>query len=283
MALRYPYAGGVAEVTYGELTDRAFAIARGLIALGIEPGDRVSILGSTRAEWTLCDLGIVCAGAVVAPIYHTNSPAECGHVLGHSQARLVFCEDAAQAAKIAEIRGSCPELEHVIVIEDGEVPDAMPLSELRRRGEEVDATVVDDRVKAVGPDDLATIVYTSGTTGPAKGCMLTHGNFIAATRMIRGELLLDELQPVVYMFLPLAHVLARVTQAVVLDVGGVIAYWGGDPKTDRRGARGGGADTLPGRAEDLREDPTAVVSGVEAQVPRFGGHAAAVGARSGQT
>ena len=91
--MRYPRGTGMTEVTYGELADVARAVAKGLIALGIEAGDRVSILGSTRAEWTLCDLGSLCAGAVVAPIYHTNSPGECEHVLGNSQARLVFCED----------------------------------------------------------------------------------------------------------------------------------------------------------------------------------------------
>jgi len=273
VALRYPDERGYAEVSYGELAERARVIARGLIALGIEAGDRVSILGSTSAQWTLCDLGALCAGAVVAPIYHTNSPGECEHVLGDSRARLVFCEDAAQAAKIAQIRDTCPDLEYVVIIDDGEVPDAMTLSELRRRGEDVDASAVDDRIEMIEPDDLATLVYTSGTTGPAKGCMLTHANFLAAARMYQDQLLLDEIdiQPVVYMFLPLAHVLARITQAVVLDVGGTIAYWGGDPSRIVEELAAVEPTHLPAVPRIYEKIHTAVVDGVERQVPRFGG------------
>jgi long-chain acyl-CoA synthetase len=229
VALRYPTPRGEDTITYAELGERTRELARGLIALGIESGDVVSILCSTRAEWTLCELGAMCAGAVVAPIYHTNSPEECRHVLEHSEARLVLCEDAEQVAKIAQIEKDLPKLEHVIVI-DGHAAGANPIETLRRRAQEVDPQTVDERVRAVAPEDVATLVYTSGTTGPPKGCMLTHANLLSATAMYRGELELDKVQPVVYMFLPLAHVLARVAQTVVLDVGGTLAYWSGDPK-----------------------------------------------------
>jgi long-chain acyl-CoA synthetase len=259
------------EVTYGELVDLARAIAKGLIALGIEAGDRISILGSTRAGWTLCDLGSLCAGAVVAPIYHTNSPGECEHVLGNSQARLVFCEDATQAAKIASIRASCPELEHVVVIDDSDVPDAITLSELIDGGKAADPSAVDERVNSTTADDVATLVYTSGTTGPAKGCMLTHGNFLAATSMYRDELLLDDLQPVMFMFLPLAHVLARVAQAVTLDVGGTIAYWSGDPKRIVDDVAAIAPTHLPAVPRIYEKIHTAIVDGIEAQVPLVGG------------
>jgi long-chain acyl-CoA synthetase len=229
VALRYPTPRGEDTITYAELGERTRELAQGLIALGIESGDVVSILCSTRAEWTLCELGAMCAGAVVAPIYHTNSPEECRHVLEHSEARLVLCEDAEQVAKIAQIEKDLPKLEHVIVI-DGHAAGANPIETLRRRAQEVDPQTVDERVRAVAPEDVATLVYTSGTTGPPKGCMLTHANLLSATAMYRGELELDKVQPVVYMFLPLAHVLARVAQTVVLDVGGTLAYWSGDPK-----------------------------------------------------
>ena len=116
VALRHPVDERFESITYRELGERARAIALGLIAMGIETGDVVAILGSTRAEWTLCEAGALCAGAVVAPIYHTNSPEECRHVLAHSEARLLFCEDAAQVAKVARIAAACPRLEHVIVI-----------------------------------------------------------------------------------------------------------------------------------------------------------------------
>ncbi|MGC2372454.1 MAG: AMP-binding protein, partial [Solirubrobacteraceae bacterium] len=229
VALRYPTPTGEEIVTYAELGERSRELALGLVALGIEGGDVVSILCSTRAQWTLCELGAVCAGAVVAPIYHTNSPEECRHVLADSEARLVFCEDAAQAAKIAQVREQLPKLEHVIVI-DGHAEGAYPLAAVSARAAEVDPLLVDERVHAVAPEDVATLVYTSGTTGPPKGCMLTHANFLAATAMYTGQLELDDVQPVIYMFLPLAHVLARLAQVVVLDVGGTLVYWSGDPK-----------------------------------------------------
>jgi long-chain acyl-CoA synthetase len=228
VALRYPGGEGLRSISYRELGEHSRAIARGVIALGIEPGDVVAILCSTRAEWTLCEAGAVCAGAVVAPIYHTNSPEECLHVLSHSEARLIFCEDAAQLAKIEQIRADCPALDHVIAIE-GAAPSAISLAALRERGEDVEDDEVERRVRAVAPDDVATLVYTSGTTGPSKGCMLTHANFLSATAMYRGQLELDDIQPVIYMFLPLAHVLARIAQTVVIDVGGTLVYWGGDP------------------------------------------------------
>ena len=229
VALRHPVDERFESITYRELGERARAIALGLIAMGIEAGDVVAILGSTRAEWTLCEAGALCAGAVVAPIYHTNSPEECRHVLAHSEARLLFCEDAAQVAKVARIAAACPRLEHVIVIE-GDAPGAMPMEQLRAAGRSVDAEEVERRVRAVEPGDVATLVYTSGTTGPPKGCMLTHANFLSATAMYRGQLELDDIQPVIYMFLPLAHVLARIAQMVVIDVGGTLVYWRGQAK-----------------------------------------------------
>jgi len=228
VALRIPTKDGWRAVSYRQFGRSAREIACGMIALGIETGDVVAILSSTRAEWTLCEAGALCAGAVIAPIYHTNSPEECRHVLAHAQVRMVLCEDAEQAAKVALVRPRCPHLEQVVVM-DGAAPETITLAELRRRGQATPAQEIEARVRAVEPGDVATIVYTSGTTGPPKGCALTHANFLAATAMYRGALELDDVQPVIYMFLPLAHVLARVAQTVVLDVGGTLAYWSGDP------------------------------------------------------
>jgi long-chain acyl-CoA synthetase len=166
---------------------------------------------------------------VVVPVYHTNSPEECEHVLTHSAARVLFCEDAQQLEKVERIRERCPRLERVVVIE-GSPSAAMPLAALCDRGREIDGEQIDTRVSDVAPDDVATIVYTSGTTGLPKGCMLTHANFLSATAMIRGQLELDDVQPVIYMFLPLAHVLARLAQTLVIDVGGTLVYWRGDSK-----------------------------------------------------
>ena len=145
VALRCPRSGRTKTISYAQMADRCRAIARGLIALGLLSGDTVSILSSTRVEWTMCDLGSLCAGAVVAPIYHTNAPEECAWVLSDSRARLVFCEDAEQAAKIAQIREDYPLLEHVVMI-DGTAPGAITMDELLGRGVKVDAQTVDERI-----------------------------------------------------------------------------------------------------------------------------------------
>ncbi len=230
VALRHPArGGGERSITYRQFGRHAREIARGLIAIGVDAGEVVSILSATRAEWTLCEAGAVCAGAVVAPIYDTNSAEECRHVLSHAEAKAVFCENKSQVEKIQAIRSRCPHLEHVIVIEGQATADAISLAELRRGGRTIEEEEVEQRVRATQPGDIATLVYTSGTTGPPKGCALTHANFLAATAMYRGQLELDEIQPVIYMFLPLAHVLARLAQTVVLDVGGTLVYWSGKP------------------------------------------------------
>jgi long-chain acyl-CoA synthetase len=216
-------------MSYEEVGVAAREIARGLIALGIRPGDRVSILSGTRPEWTLADLGALCAGAVVAPIYHTNSPEECRYVLDHAGSRVVFCEDAEQAEKVRQVRHLCPALEHVVTF-DGSGDDTISLSQLRARAESVDPGAPDAIAARLQPDDPATIIYTSGTTGPPKGCVTTHENCMATAAMYEQQLDFGPGEPVVFMFLPLAHSLARMTQLLVLDVGGTLAYWRGDPK-----------------------------------------------------
>ena len=208
-ALRFARGDDWTEMSYPHLGEAVREIARGLIALGIRPGDRVSILSGTRAEWTLADLGALCAGAVVAPIYHTNSPGECGYVLEHAGSRLVFCEDDEQAAKVEQVRDRCPSLKHVVTF-DGSGEGAISLDELRRRSAAVDPSAPDEIARLVQPEDMATIVYTSGTTGPPKGCITTHANCMATARMYEDELpfaTADE-SVVVFMFLSLAHSLA---------------------------------------------------------------------------
>ena len=225
-ALRHFVDGAWRDTTYTQLGITAREIAGGLIALGIGPGDPVGILAATRTEWTLVDCGALCAGAVVVPVYHTNSPAECRHVLGHSGARVVFCEDAAQRDKVLAVRDELPDLEHIITFDDsGEIS----LEQLRARAAEVPADAVELAIAAVAPGDVATIVYTSGTTGAAKGCLTTHANCLATIAMYEQQLDFDpQRPPVIFLFLPLAHSLTRMTELVALDVGGTLAFWRGD-------------------------------------------------------
>ena len=228
-AMRFPQDGGWGRTSYPQLGADVRAIAKGLIALGVAPGDRVAILSNTRAEWTLADFGAICAGAVVVPVYQTNSPEECEYVLDHCGASALFCEDEGQLEKLAVIRDALPGLKHVLRFE-GEGSGAMTLDDLRAAGAEVSDDDLDARVAAIGSGDVATIVYTSGTTGPPKGCMLTHGNLCADVDGIHQRLKITPDDDVLYVFLPLAHVLTRIVQLFAIDAGGELAYWRRDPK-----------------------------------------------------
>jgi long-chain acyl-CoA synthetase len=226
-AIRFPRDGAWREWSFEDFGGAVGELARGLVALGLEPGDRVALLGETRPEWTLADAALLAAGLVVVPVYHTNSPEECRYVVDHSGARAIILENAEQLAKIEEVRERLPGLEHVISMEPA--GEAMTVADVRGRAGEVEESVLARRLEGVGADDVATIVYTSGTTGPPKGCMLTHRNVLATGEAYRQRV---DLKPgaVLFMFLPLAHALARVVQMVSLEVGCTLAFWSGDAK-----------------------------------------------------
>ena len=199
-AVKYKRDGAWHDVSFAEVGEIVSELARGLIDLGLAPGDRVALLCTTRPEWSYADFAITSAGGVVVPIYPTNSPSECAWVAGNSESRFIVCENAEQVAKITQVRADLPALEAVIVIDpSGDVGDAIALEDLRERGRGRDAAEVAERAAAVKPDDPYTFIYTSGTTGPPKGCVLTHGNYRAVLnscesieRSSRGE--------VVYLF-----------------------------------------------------------------------------------
>jgi len=222
--------GAWREVTFAEVGEMVTEIGLGLIDLGIEPGERVCILSTTRVEWTYCDFAISSAGAVVVPIYPTNSPEECEWVAGNSQAAAIVCEDASQVAKIAAVRDRLPALRTIVAIDpSGDVGDAIALDAVRERGRTRDAAELEARAAAVTPDDPFTFIYTSGTTGPPKGCVLTHGNYRSVLSMCESlDVITGEERT--YLFLPLAHSFALLIQLLSYDVGGSIAYFGGDPK-----------------------------------------------------
>jgi long-chain acyl-CoA synthetase len=222
--------GSWREVTFAEVGEIVTEIGLGLIDLGIEPGERVCILSTTRVEWTYCDFAISSAGAVVVPIYPTNSPEECEWVAGNSEAAAIVCEDASQVAKIAAVRERLPALRTIVAIDpSGDVGDAIALDAVRERGRTRDAAELEARAAAVTPDDPFTFIYTSGTTGPPKGCVLTHGNYRSVLSMCESlDVITGEERT--YLFLPLAHSFALLIQLLSYDVGGSIAYFGGDAK-----------------------------------------------------
>jgi long-chain acyl-CoA synthetase len=228
VAFRHKVDGDWRDVTFAEVGEIVREIGLGLIDLGIAPGERVSLLCNTRPEWTYCDFAITSTGAVVVPIYPTNSPEECEWVAGNSESVAVVCEDAAQVAKILAVRERLPELRTIVVIDPaGETADAIALQDVRERGRGRDGAELDARTAAVAPEDPFTFIYTSGTTGPPKGCVLTHGNYRQVVTMLEsaGAVQDDELT---YLFLPLAHAYALLIQLVNFDIGTTIAYFGGD-------------------------------------------------------
>jgi long-chain acyl-CoA synthetase len=240
-AVRYKHDGAWHDVSYAQLADIVQEIGLGLIDLGLQPGERLCILANTRPEWSYADMGASSAGAVVVPIYQTNAPEECLWVIADSGACAIVCENEEQLAKIVAIREQVPNLRTIIVIDpptgDGasngfaaaQSLQAITLDEVRERGRARAPEELEARRASVRPEDPFTFIYTSGTTGPPKGCVLTHGNYRAIIDMIAeaGEIQEDE---VIYLYLPLAHSYALLIQLAVFDLGGTLAYFGGDTK-----------------------------------------------------
>ncbi len=226
-AARYKVDGEWREITYADVVRAIEETALGLAELGVEPGDRVGILADTRLEWTVASYGISAAGAVVVPVYPTNSARECAWVLGNSETRVVFCENEAQAEKVQQVRDELPDLEHVVSIEPG--AGDLTLDQLRERGRGRDAAELAARQSSVAPQDAYTIIYTSGTTGPPKGVVLTHRNAMSVCEMVQ-ELAFIQPGETTYLFLPLAHAFALTAQLASYDLGTTIVYYGGDPR-----------------------------------------------------
>ena len=195
------------DVTCAEAANQIRSAALGLISLGVQPGDRVSIFSATCYEWAILDLAILSVGAVTVPIYETSSAEQVRWVLQNSEAVLAFAETDAHAAMVTELTGELPALRRVLHI-NGSGPKA--LDQLVEAGASVDPAELTARLEALRSEDPATLIYTSGTTGRPKGCQLTHANLLYETRGTQECLptLLTEGQRLL-VFLPLAHVLAR--------------------------------------------------------------------------
>jgi long-chain acyl-CoA synthetase len=205
--------------TWGQYGARAKAIGMGLIALGLAPGDRVSILSDNNKEWMFSDLGTLCAGGVSSGIYPTDSPAQVEYLVKDSGSKFLFVENEEQLDKILGVRERTPGLKKIIVydmegLRDLKDPQVMPLDDLYALGEAYAREhpgVWEERIAAPKPSDVAIIVYTSGTTGPSKGATLTHRNIIfqaSAFKRIDPELGLRESDEALN-FLPLCHVAER--------------------------------------------------------------------------
>ena len=202
-------------ITWREVGDVVREVALGLIALGREKGEMVALLSTSRAEWVQADFAIFSAGCVTVPVYPTYPPDLISYVVNDSGAKTIIVEDSAQLAKVLQARDKMPALQQIIVIAGYDAPQppkiVMTWESLRRLGRENVAahkSTLADRVASTRPTDLATIVYTSGTTGPPKGVMQTHGNHVAAVTASKQATPVQE-GWVHLLFLPLAHSFAR--------------------------------------------------------------------------
>jgi long-chain acyl-CoA synthetase len=221
-AFRFPTDEGWTSVTWHDVQDRVEALAAGLLSLGIGHEDRVAIASSTRIEWIYADLAIACAGAATTTVYPTTNADDVALILADSGSRIVFAEDDVQVAKVLGLRDQLPVLEKVVTFDgtaDGDL--VLSLDDLAERGRSHLAAhphAVDEAIEATGPQDLATLMYTSGTTGRPKGVELTHrcwtylGAGAEELRMLSPE----DLQ---YLFLPLAHSFGKMLEAVQLQIG----------------------------------------------------------------
>ncbi|HEU4706531.1 MAG TPA: long-chain fatty acid--CoA ligase [Solirubrobacterales bacterium] len=227
VAVKYKEGDEWVSRTFEEVRDIVRPLGMGLVELGVRKGDRVSILGNTRPEWTYFDFAALSIGATVVPIYQTNSPEECRYVLENSDAKVVVVEDAEQLAKVREVREQLPQLEHVILM-TGSAEDAISMEVVAAKGAGADADAWEQLYSAVTPDDICTFIYTSGTTGPPKGCIISHGNYRAMLDMVNGVSVIED-EDVAYLYLPLAHSFALLIQFGTFDLGTTLAYWERDP------------------------------------------------------
>jgi long-chain acyl-CoA synthetase len=220
-----------ASLSWAQAAERVYAIAAGLIELGVEPEQRVALACSTRVEWILADLGILCAGAATTTVYPQTNADESAFILSDSGSKVLIAENAEQLAKAEEKRDELPDLTHIVVVDATGVESServLTLAELERRGAaylETHPELIKERVGAITPGQLATLIYTSGTTGRPKGVRLPHDNWsymakaIAATGLVGP----DDVQ---YLWLPLAHVFGKVLTSGQIEVGHVTAVDG---------------------------------------------------------
>ncbi|HEY0186761.1 MAG TPA: AMP-binding protein, partial [Cellulomonas sp.] len=212
--------GSWTPVTTAAFVADVMALAKGFVARGLQPGDRVAIMSRTRYEWTLTDFAVWFAGGVGVPVYETSSAEQVHWILQSSGATRAVVETAAHAAVVAQVRGDLPAVRDVLVIDDG------GLRTLAAAGTDVADAEIDRRRSQVAAADLATIIYTSGTTGRPKGVELSHGNFV--DNAVNGTTALREVCGTpgsrTLLFMPLAHVFARFIQVVALASGAVLGH-----------------------------------------------------------
>ncbi|GAA1785179.1 AMP-dependent synthetase/ligase [Agromyces lapidis] len=208
--------GGWSPVTTREFYDQVIALAKGLVAAGIQPGDKIGLMCKTRYEWTLIDFATWFAGAVLVPVYETSSPAQVRWNLSDSGAIAIIVETADHFARFDEVHPDLPGIRNTWQIDLGD------LEKLAASGTEVPDDEIERRRNLAGGDDIATLIYTSGSTGKPKGCVLTHSNFVELSRnsaVALDEVVLDPNGASTLLFITLAHVFARFIAVLCVHAG----------------------------------------------------------------
>ncbi len=234
--------GGVWQaLSWQAMSDNVRNIAKGLLTLGLQAGDRVALLAHSRAEWVQCDLGIMAAAGITVPVYPSLLPEQVAYILHNAEATLACVDTPAQLEKLLQVRAELPALRHIVLME-GQPPHADPgivsLQELMTQGAAAPphTAQLDERLRGLTPDHEATYVYTSGTTGPPKGVVQTHGNHLFMVQSC-GAIIAAQEGDVNLLFLPLAHSFARLEAFLGLYVGLTTAF----------------AESIDALAENMRE------------------------------
>jgi long-chain acyl-CoA synthetase len=228
-------------ISWQAMSDNVRHIAKGWLTLGLQVGDRVALLASSRAEWVQCDLGIMAAAGITVPVYPSSLPEQVAYILHNAEVTLACVDTPAQLEKLLQVRAALPALRHIVLM-DGQPPSPDPLiltlQDLMTRGTAASqyATVLEERLQGLTPDHEATYVYTSGTTGPPKGVVQTHSNHLFMVQSC-GAILMAEEGDVHLLFLPLAHAFARLEAFLGLYIGLTTAF----------------AESVEALAENMRE------------------------------
>jgi long-chain acyl-CoA synthetase len=221
-AYRYPKGERWESQTWKETGEHVTKLAAGLVALGIEPEQRVGIASGTRFEWILADLAVMCAGAATTTVYPSTMADDVGYILADSECRVVFAEDDGQIAKLVERKAELPHLEKVVTFDGATDGDwVIGMADLEKLGEELlasDPDVVESRIAATKPESLATLIYTSGTTGRPKGVRLQHKSWTYEGAAIQAQHILDE-NDLQFLWLPMAHSFGKVLLSTQLACG----------------------------------------------------------------
>ena len=221
------------EITYQEYYNFVQEICFSLLESGVERGDRIALLSQSRTEWAFADMAILSCGAITVPIYQSNLASEIEYILKNSEAKAVFVENETQLEKVLSIQNNVPSLKTIVIFEYKNAQvlgNAIPLEEFCQKGlKRKDPKVFDDLLQKNKPEDTATIVYTSGTTGLPKGVVLTHANFISELSDIESTIGLSQ-EDTILSFLPFAHILARIELYCGLTFGWTHAFAEGIPQ-----------------------------------------------------